>query len=87
MKYLQPSFSFGSTKAYRDGFERIFISHIPSCAMREIRPCPSSNSLHGEELSSHWWSGWPGAHCMKCGDEDKREICLADGCRCPCHGE
>ncbi len=26
----------------------------------------------------HRWSGWPGAHCLDCGTEDAREICLAD---------
>lgn len=29
--------------------------------------------------SGHRWSGWPGAYCMYCGNEDIREICLADG--------
>lgn len=23
----------------------------------------------------HRWSGWPGAYCMDCGAEDKREYC------------
>lgn len=27
----------------------------------------------------HHWSGWPGAHCYKCGTEDPDEIALADG--------
>lgn len=27
----------------------------------------------------HWWSGWPGAYCTKCGCEDPMEIALADG--------
>lgn len=58
--------------------------HIPTCALLEVRECPSGRSLHSEPLASHWWSGWPGAYCMKCGDEDKMEICLA-GCLCHCH--
>lgn len=28
---------------------------------------------------AHWWSGWPGAFCMKCGAQDPAEIHLADG--------
>jgi hypothetical protein len=31
------------------------------------------------ERRGHWWSGWPGAICLKCGAEDPREISLADG--------
>ena len=27
----------------------------------------------------HWWSGWPGAHCMRCGAEHALENALADG--------
>ena len=26
----------------------------------------------------HHWSGWPGAHCLHCGNEDPMEIALAD---------
>lgn len=22
----------------------------------------------------HWWSGWPGAHCHYCGQEDPNEL-------------
>ncbi len=61
--------------------------HIESCAQLETRPCPANQSLHGELKDQHWWSGWPGAHCMKCGDEDKNEVCLADNCKCQCHDD
>lgn len=61
--------------------------HIPTCAILEIRPCPSNKSLHGEKPDEHWFSGWPGAYCMKCGDEDKVEICIGGVCECPCHLE
>lgn len=61
--------------------------HIDSCAQSEKRPCPANKSLHDEPKDAHWWSGWPGAHCMKCGDEDKNEVCLALGCHCLCHNE
>jgi hypothetical protein len=27
----------------------------------------------------HRWSGWPGAYCLNCWIDDKRELCLADG--------
>lgn len=30
-------------------------------------------------MADHRWSGWPGAWCLDCGQEDKRELCLADG--------
>ena len=58
--------------------------HISTCAMLTVRPCPSDKSLHGELVGEHWWSGWPGAYCLKCGDGDASEICLG-GCACPCH--
>jgi hypothetical protein len=61
--------------------------HTKSCAQRHKRPCPANKSLHDEPLNTHWWSGWPGAYCMKCGDEDMNEICLADLCMCQCHKE
>ncbi len=28
---------------------------------------------------NHWWSGWPGAWCMKCGAEHRLELAIADG--------
>jgi len=49
--------------------------------------CPTPGSLHGEGSGNHWWSGWPGAYCMKCHQEDPRELCLADSCKCHCHDE
>lgn len=27
----------------------------------------------------HRWSGWPGAWCLDCGQEDQREIGVAEG--------
>lgn len=59
-------------------------AHIETCAMLELIPCPANYSLHSEKPNEHWWSGWPGAWCMKCGSEDKVEVCLG-GCECPCH--
>lgn len=56
----------------------------PACAQLEKRICPSFLSVHGEPAGQHWWSGWPGAWCIKCHDEDKDEVCLA-GCGCSCH--
>ena len=63
------------------------IDHIPSCAQLEKRPCPAKFSLQSEAPEDHWWSGWPGAYCLKCGAEDKNEVCIARGCECPCHEE
>lgn len=27
-------------------------------------------------MSYHRWSGWPGAWCLDCGQEDQNEICI-----------
>lgn len=61
------------------------IMHIKTCLQLKKKPCPSNKSLHGEQIKEHWFSGWPGAYCMKCFEEDMNELCLADGCKCPCH--
>ncbi len=61
--------------------------HIDSCAQLEKTLCPANKSLHNERKDEHWWSGWPGAYCMKCGAEDKDEICIGDVCKCSCHDE
>lgn len=59
-----------------------------SCrACVERPPCPSPLQMFSELVGDHWWSGWPGAYCMKCGAEDPLEICLADGCACVKCGE
>lgn len=28
-------------------------------------------------MAEHRWSGWPGAWCLDCGQEDQGEICIA----------
>lgn len=33
-----------------------------------------------KEATTHIWSGWPGAFCLKCGCECDIEISLADNC-------
>lgn len=43
------------------------MDHISTCYQSEKRPCPAGKSLHGEAITDHWRSGWPGAFCMKCG--------------------
>jgi len=35
-------------------------------------------------VKEHRWSGWPGAWCLDCGQEDAGELCLADGHTQPC---
>lgn len=60
------------------------MSDCPSC--RPV-PCPAPVTVHSEAVGEHWWSGWPGAFCLKCHAEDPREMCLADGCACACHRE
>jgi hypothetical protein len=64
------------------------IDHIPSCASYDHpNKCPANKTMFKEGPEVHWWSGWPGAYCMKCGIEDPNEICFADSCKCPCHDE
>lgn len=60
--------------------------HLLSCAIGypERFICPSPLRLHDEAVGVHWWSGWPGAYCMKCHASDPHEECLAD-CECQCH--
>jgi hypothetical protein len=61
--------------------------HIKGCFITEIIPCPGNKSLHGEPVTDHWWNGWPGAFCLKCGSEDKVELCIGNICKCPCHDD
>lgn len=63
------------------------MEHIDSCAQLEAEPCTRLISLHGEAIGEHWFSGWPGAYCLKCGEEDKNEVCIGIGCECQCHEE
>lgn len=60
--------------------------HHPDCSVGNAKPCGAGLVLHGEAITEHWWSGWPGAYCLKCGAEDAMENCLA-GCLCDCHDE
>lgn len=54
------------------------MDHSIGCAIPENRPCLGAE---------HQWSGWPGAVCLKCGQEDKNEICVGNNCTCSCHDE
>ena len=49
--------------------------------------CPSGYKMHGEGKGEHWWSGWPGAFCLKCFAEDLSELCIGGVCECSCHEE
>lgn len=31
-----------------------------------------------KDHKGHWWSGWPGAYCMKCFCEDYMEIAIGN---------
>src|SRR5262245_59729463 len=62
------------------------VKHVEGCGYANAEPCPSGLSVHGEPANQHWWSGWPGAWCWKCGAEDPMEICVGNSCQCPCHG-
>ena len=35
--------------------------------------------MEEQKINSHRWSGWPGAHCMKCGSEDLIELAIGAG--------
>ena len=76
---------------YFNEYERCFsvdlVKHTPACYMAGIDICPSNFSLHGEPIDKHWFSGWPGAFCLKCKAEDVTELCLGDSCKCQCHEE
>ena len=61
------------------------VKHLPQCWEGKEKGCRANKSLHGESRKGHWWSGWPGAFCLKCGEEDLMEGCVADSCPCPCH--
>jgi hypothetical protein len=58
------------------------IVHLETCLQLNVRTCPASSNN-----GYHRWSGWPGARCQDCGDEDANELCLVDGCSCACHKE
>jgi hypothetical protein len=39
-------------------------------------------------MREHRWSGWPGAFCLNCGQDDTTEAALAcDDCYVPCCDE
>ncbi len=61
--------------------------HIPGCYVGGTVDCPANFSLYDESKNKHWWSGWPGAYCLKCNAEDLFELCLAESCKCCCHNE
>jgi len=44
--------------------------HILNCNVGDVKNCSANFSLHEESINNHWWSGWPGAYCLKCGAED-----------------
>ena len=48
---------------------------------------PIEKSPWPEGHVRHWWSGWPGAICLRCGTEDPLEIGLADNTYDPITGK
>jgi len=63
------------------------IEHIDFCPSKGATPCTANYAHHNEPKDHHWWSGWPGAYCIKCGVEDLYEICIGIVCYCPCHDD
>ncbi len=43
-------------------------------------PWPSETRVETTQGTGneHRWSGWPGSWCLDCGQEDVRELCVAD---------
>ena len=31
-----------------------------------------------KDHKGHWWSGWPGAYCMRCGADDPTEFAIGN---------
>jgi hypothetical protein len=31
-----------------------------------------------KDHKGHWWSGWPGAYCMRCGADDPMEFAIGN---------
>lgn len=58
-----------------------------------LLPLVSVLQLLGQQAMNefnHRWSGWPGAWCLDCGQEDPGEICMSEDCpyfpeECPIH--
>ena len=51
--------------------------HLPDCEMGKRQPADHP----------HRWSGWPGAWCLDCGEEDATELCIGGVCPCQCHAQ
>ncbi len=61
--------------------------HLEDCYVAQYpdwKKCPAGYSKFSEEADEHWWSGWPGAFCLKCFAGDLMESCIG-GCMCVCH--
>lgn len=67
--------------------------HLPTCAMGKpdfdkcSNPIGHISYMAEQPVPGHWWSGWPGAFCLRCHADDPTEECISGGCRCPCHDE
>ena len=70
-----PCFCCRQTKGYglEPGKDR---GTIMDCLIDPTRRFPTLPEI--AEEPGHWWSGWPGAFCMKCGAENAVEIAIAD---------
>ena len=45
--------------------------------MRAVQAVSDFEVPDWRDEDGHTWSGWPGAFCMRCGDEDQTEVCVA----------
>lgn len=43
------------------------------------RPVPVTGPMKPTTPSVHRWSGWPGAFCLNCGQEDGMELAIGSG--------
>lgn len=65
---------FCCRRTYGTGADR---GTIMDCLIDPARRFPWLPEI--AEARGHWWSGWPGAHCMKCGAGHALEQAVADG--------
>jgi hypothetical protein len=82
MSELTDPFFLEGQEAYQNGCERSDCSYDDGTDgqagwMRGWFKASFAATL--KEHKGHWWSGWPGAYCMKCGAGHALEVALAEG--------
>ena len=66
----------------------LFVLHALWLYSRAIvEPPPAPENPWPDGYKGHWWSGWPGAYCLRCGSEDPMENAIAAGWYDPFEGK